>query len=71
VRLPVDRALRQILCAAIEDIASAEQTGRWRDAAVSLEVVVSELRARAANGVPPGLEVGRRERDLGPMGGVR
>ncbi len=62
--LPTDPGLRQLLLAALADVAQAERDGRWLDAAVALELVVSELRARAANRVSPSLEAGRRSREL-------
>lgn len=72
MRLPVDRALRQIVLAALEDLASAELEGRWSDAAVVFETVVAELRTRSMANPPPRLGHGRRERLLRcEQGGTR
>lgn len=57
----VDRNLRQLLLAMLEDIASAEQAGRWLDAAAAVETVADEVRARAMRS-PQSVDAAREER---------
>lgn len=60
MRLPIDRGLRALVAAALEDVANAETTGRWLDAAVAMDLVAAELRSRAC--IAPSIEASREGR---------